>query len=53
MELDTAVQAEVDASVEFARQGADTDPTAGVLHTHASGPVAATQFFNRKGLVTT
>ncbi len=42
----------VDASVAFARQGQDPDPEAGVLHTHASGPVAATQFYNRKGLVT-
>ena len=52
-EVEQATQAAVDASITFARQGQDPDPEAGVLHTHASGPVAATQFFNRKGLVTT
>ena len=52
-EVETNVQAAVDASIEFARQGPAPDPTAGVHHTHAQGPVAATQFFNRKGLATT
>ena len=52
-EIATTVQAAVDASVEFARQGEAPDPSAGVDNTHAQGPVVATQFFNRKGLVTT
>ena len=45
-------QEAVDASVEFARQGADPNPEAGVLHTHAAGGAAATQFYNRRGLAT-
>jgi pyruvate dehydrogenase E1 component alpha subunit len=43
-------QAAVDASIEFARRGQDPNPEAGVLHTHAEGPVVATQFYNRKSL---
>ncbi len=46
-------QAAVDASVEFARNGADPDPAAGVLNTHADGAVLASQFYNRKGAVAT
>ena len=41
----------VDASIEFARAGVDPQPEQGVYNTHAQGPVAATQFYNRKGLV--
>ncbi len=48
--LDSETQAAVDASVEFARKSADPNPEAGVLNTHAQGAVAATQFYNRKGL---
>jgi TPP-dependent pyruvate/acetoin dehydrogenase alpha subunit len=51
--IETEAQAAVDASVEFARQGKDPDPAAGVLHTHAEGAVLASQFYNRKGPVTT
>ena len=51
--IETETQAAVDASVEFARQGKAPDPEAGVLNTHAAGAVAATQFYNRKGIVTT
>ncbi len=51
--IETETQAAIDASVEFARQGKVPDPEAGVLNTHAAGPVAATQFYNRKGIVTT
>ena len=53
MTIETEIQVAVDASVEFARQGSDPNPEAGVLNTHAAGAVAATQFYNRKGLVTT
>ncbi len=51
--IETETQAAIDASVEFARQGKVPDPEAGVLNTHAAGPVAATQFYNRRGIVTT
>ncbi len=51
--IEAETQAAVDASVEFARQGKAPDPEAGVLNTHAAGPVAATQFYNRKGIATT
>ncbi|MCC6394509.1 MAG: thiamine pyrophosphate-dependent dehydrogenase E1 component subunit alpha [Bryobacterales bacterium] len=37
----------VEAAIEFARQSKDPEPSAGVHNTHASGPVAATQFYNR------
>jgi TPP-dependent pyruvate/acetoin dehydrogenase alpha subunit len=50
--IDSQTQTAVDASVEFARKSADPDPEAGVLNTHAQGAVAATQFYNRKGLAT-
>ena len=50
--IDAETQAAVDASVEFARQGADPNPEAGVLNTHAEGGAAATQFYNRRGLAT-
>ena len=50
--IEAETQALVDASIEFARQGQDPDPEAGILHTQADGPVLATQFYNRKGLVT-
>ena len=52
-EIESAAQAAVDASVEFARQGKDPDPAAGVLHTQAEGAMVATQFYNRKNIVTT
>ena len=52
-EIEAEAQAAVDASVEFARQGKDPDPKAGVLYTYAAGAAVATQFYNRKGLVTT
>ena len=48
--ISTETQTDVDASVEFARRGQDPRPEAGVLNTHAEGPVVATQFYNRKGL---
>ncbi len=51
--IDSAAQAAVDESVRFAREGQDPDPAAGVLHTHAEGPVLASQFYNRKGTATT
>ncbi len=51
--IEAETQAAVDASVEFARQGNAPDPEAGVLNTHAAGAVAATQFYNRRGIVTT
>ncbi len=44
--MDKAVQ----ASIEFARQSKDPEPGAGVWNTSASGPMPATQFFNRSGL---
>jgi pyruvate dehydrogenase E1 component alpha subunit len=50
IEADTKAAAE--ASIASARQSKDPDPAAGVLNTHAGGPVPATQFFNRSGLVT-
>ena len=46
-EADRAVQ----ASIAFARQSKDPDPAAGVLHTSSAGPMPATQFFNRSGIV--
>jgi acetoin:2,6-dichlorophenolindophenol oxidoreductase subunit alpha len=49
--IEAEAQTAVDASVEFARQGQDPRPEAGVLNTHAEGTVMATQFYNRKGLV--
>lgn len=52
-EIEAETQAAVEASVAFARQSKDPDPEAGILNTHAEGGVAATQFYNRKGLVTT
>ncbi len=51
--IESDAQVAVDASVEFARSGRDPDPEAGVMHTHAEGPVVATQFYNRKRIVTT
>jgi pyruvate dehydrogenase E1 component alpha subunit len=51
--IESEAQAAVDASVEFARQGKDPDPEQGVLHTHAEGAVLASQFYNRKGPLTT
>jgi TPP-dependent pyruvate/acetoin dehydrogenase alpha subunit len=44
------VKQAVDASVAFARAGTDPAPEAGVLHTYASEPAVATQFYNRRGL---
>ncbi|MEX2581963.1 MAG: thiamine pyrophosphate-dependent dehydrogenase E1 component subunit alpha [Gemmatimonadota bacterium] len=44
------VKEAVDASVAFARAGADPRPEAGVLNTYASEPAVATQFYNRRGL---
>ena len=51
--IEDQAQAAVDASVEFARNGADPDPAAGVLNTNAEGAVLASQFYNRKGAVAT
>lgn len=51
--VEQEAQAAVDASVEFARNGADPDPAAGVLNTHADGAVLASQFYNRKNAVVT
>ena len=51
--IEQAAQASVDESVRFAREGTDPDPAAGVLNTHAEGPVLASQFYNRKGTATT
>ena len=51
--VEAEAQSAVDDSVEFARAGADPDPAAGVLNTHADGPVLASQFYNRKGAVAT
>ena len=51
--IEEQAQSAVDASVEFARNGADPDPAAGVLNTHAEGAVLASQFYNRKGAVAT
>ena len=52
-EIESAAQEAVDASVEFARQGRHPDPEAGVLNTQAEGAVVATQFYNRRNIVTT
>jgi len=51
-DVEAQAQAAVDASVAFARAGTDPEPEAGVLETHASGAVAATQFYNRRGIAT-
>ena len=51
--IEEEAQAAVDESVEFARNGADPDPAAGVLNTHADGAVLASQFYNRRGAVAT
>ncbi len=51
--IEEQAQRAVDESVEFARSGRDPQPEAGVLHTHADGPVLASQFYNRKGVVST
>ena len=52
-QIESDAQAAVDASVEFARQGRDPNPEAGVMHTQAEGPVMATQFYNRRNVVNT
>lgn len=49
--IEKEVQAAVDASIEFARKGQDPNPDGGVLHTQSSGPVLASQFYDRSGLV--
>ena len=51
--IEAEAQAAVDESVQFAREGIDPDPAAGVLNTHADGAVLASQFYNRKGTVAT
>ena len=48
--IETASQSAVEASIAFARQSKDPDPSAGVHNTHAGGPVASTQFYNRSGI---
>ena len=48
--IEAAAQSAVDASINFARQSKDPDPAQGVHNTHAGGPVAATQFYNRSGI---
>jgi TPP-dependent pyruvate/acetoin dehydrogenase alpha subunit len=50
--IDADTRAAVDASVTFARQSADPDPMAGLLNTHADQQAVATQFYNRKQIVT-
>ena len=50
--IDADARAAVDASVTFARQSADPDPSAGLLNTYADEPAVATQFYNRKQIVT-
>jgi len=50
--IDADAKAAVDASVTFARQSADPDPAAGLLYTHADQTAVATQFYNRKQIVT-
>ena len=50
--IDADVQAAVTASVQFARTSADPAPEAGVLNTYADEPVQATQFYNRRNVVT-
>ena len=52
VKIEKDTQAAVDASIEFARNSPEPDPERGVWNAHASGPVPATQFFNRKGLAT-
>jgi TPP-dependent pyruvate/acetoin dehydrogenase alpha subunit len=49
-QIDTASQAAVEASIEFARKSADPAPEAGAVNTYAKGAAAATQFYNRQGL---
>jgi len=49
IEADT--QRAVEAAIAFARESKHPDPKAGLLNTHAGGPVTATQFFNRSGIV--
>jgi pyruvate dehydrogenase E1 component alpha subunit len=44
------VQTRVEASITFARQSRDPEPSAGVLNTYAKEAAAATQFYNRAGL---
>ena len=51
--IEEAAGAAVEESVAFARSGGDPEPAAGVLNTHAEGPVLASQFYNRKGFATT
>jgi TPP-dependent pyruvate/acetoin dehydrogenase alpha subunit len=48
--IESDAQAAVEASITFARQSKDPDPESGVLNTHFSGAVPATQFYNRSGL---
>jgi TPP-dependent pyruvate/acetoin dehydrogenase alpha subunit len=48
--IDREVQAQVDASVEFARSSPDPKPEAGLLETYATSAATATQFYNRRGL---
>ncbi|MCC6368368.1 MAG: thiamine pyrophosphate-dependent dehydrogenase E1 component subunit alpha [Bryobacterales bacterium] len=45
--IEAEARGAVEAAIEFARQSKDPEPSAGVHNTHASGPVAATQFYNR------
>jgi TPP-dependent pyruvate/acetoin dehydrogenase alpha subunit len=48
--IEAKVQAAVDRSIEFARSSPDPRPEDGVFNTYADVAVAATQFYNRKGL---
>jgi TPP-dependent pyruvate/acetoin dehydrogenase alpha subunit len=50
--VESATANAVQASIEFARSGSEPAPEAGVLNTFAGGPVAATQFYNRRGIAT-
>jgi pyruvate dehydrogenase E1 component alpha subunit len=45
--IEADARSAVEAAITFARQSKDPEPSAGVHNTHASGPVAATQFYNR------
>jgi TPP-dependent pyruvate/acetoin dehydrogenase alpha subunit len=48
--IEAKVQAAVDRSIEFARSSPDPRPEDGVFNTYADVAVAATQFYDRRGL---
>ena len=49
--VDSETQKAVGDSITFARNSKDPDPASTVRNVFAQGSVAATQFFNRQGLV--